>query len=325
MRQRENIHPARLTALLWCVAAASGCDDPLTDPALIIGPRIVGARVASAGDPAVAEPTAGEAARIEWLVLSDEPGTFNASVVWCKAAPTVLGSPRCDGTTFAEQTAPGRWGEPITLDFDVPGDLPVGGAWLAWIGICAAGEALFDANDSSFGCPEGEVSSGFYRGFVPGGVPNRNPSLADDRLELDGVPWPAFDATAAPIEIPPGSPCVDLGLPTLLAEQPSSIGFELIGDDREALDNAPDTYAAHPRESLVYTHLAGLSGLDRAFSAIDYDAARLGFDVPYDFTEAAPGPGGTLLDFFLLVRDERGGVDWLERRACLVSQSAMGQ
>jgi hypothetical protein len=63
-----------------------------------------------------------------------------------------------------------------------------------------------------------------------------------------------------------------------------------------------------------------LPGLDRAFSAIDYDAQRLGFDVPYEFAEEPPGQGGITLAFILLVRDERGGVDWLQRQACLLPQ-----
>jgi hypothetical protein len=320
MSKRSNPEQRCLALLVWCAASgAGGCEDPLTDPALIIAPRIVGARVMSEADPAVAEPVAGEAASIDWLVLSIEPGAFIARVVWCKGSPTVLGAPHCDGPPFAEQTANGGWGVPITVHFRVPSELEPGGAWLAWIGICAVGEATFDPRDSSFACPEGQALSGFYRGFVPEGAANRNPSLADDRVLLDGVTWPALAATSdEPVAALPGAPCAGLGLPTLLAEQPASVGFELGGDDREPLENAPGSYAAHPRESLVYTHMANLPGLDRAFSAIDYDAERLGFTVPYEFSDAPPGPEGITLGFFLLARDERGGVDWLERRACLL-------
>jgi len=301
-------------AWLALAAATSACEDPLTDPALVVGPRIVGARVAAAAEPAVAEPGAGEAATIDWLVLSDRAGPFTASVVWCVAAPTVLGAPRCEGAPFAEQSATGRFGEPLAFDFGVPAQLAPGDAWLAWLGLCDAGEPSFDANANAFSCAEGEALSGFYRGFVPEGVSNRNPSLADDTLALDGVAWTASDADGAPEA---GEPCLDRGLLALRAEQPVSVLFELGGDDREALENAPGTYAAHPRESLVYTHLASHAGLERAFSAIDYDATELTFDVPFD-AEQAPGPDGETLRFFLLVRDERGGVDWLERRACLL-------
>jgi hypothetical protein len=320
MSKRSNPTQRCLLLLICCTASvAAGCEDPLTDPAVIIGPRIVGARVASAADRAVAEPGAGEAASIEWLVLSNEPGSFVARIAWCKASATVIGAPRCDGSTFAEQTANGGWGAPLAFDFSVPSELEPRGAWLAWIGICSAGEAAFDPAASTFACSDGPALSGFYRGFVPDAVPNRNPSLADDSVLLDGVAWPAPatmpDGSTSAV---PGAACAGLGLPTLQSDQPASVGFELGGDDREPLDDEPGSYAAHPRESLVYTHLANLPGLDRAFSAIDYDAEQLGFQVDYEFSEEPPGPEGITLGFFLLARDERGGVDWLERRACLL-------
>jgi hypothetical protein len=299
---------------LLLAGAVCACEDPLTDPALIAGPRIVGARVGAELEPGVAEPGAGQAASIDWLVLSDQPGSFTARVAWCIAAPTVLGAPRCEWEAFAEESRVGSFGEPITLGFSLPPELEPGDAWLAWIGICEAGEASFDPATSAFRCAEGEPLSGFYRGFVPAGAPNRNPSLADDTLVLDGAAWLAPAPGPAPVA---GEPCRGRGLPELSAEQRSSVLFELGGDDREALENVPGTYAAHARESLVYTHLATHPGLDRAFSAIDYDATELSFEVPFD-AEQQPGPYGETLRFFLLVRDERGGVDWLTRQACLL-------
>jgi hypothetical protein len=313
----------------WCLLAgvcAFACEDPLTDPAVIAGPRIVGARVAAQADPNIAEPSAGQGASIDWLVLSNEAGAFSAHVVWCSAAPSVLGAPRCAGEAFAEQTVTGTWGEPLRLEFEVPVAIEPGSAWLAWLGICdgslGSGAAEFDVAASAFRCPDGAALSGFYRGFVPDGAPNRNPTLADDRLSLDGATWPASlpDATGTPA---PREACADRGLPLLRAEQRSSVGFELGGDDREALDSDPDAYAAHARESLVYTHLASHPGLDRAFSSIDYDAEQLGFELPFEPAPLAldglpPGPEGETVSFYLLVRDERGGVDWLRRDVCLL-------
>jgi hypothetical protein len=308
---------------LLFAAAICACEDPLTDPALIAGPRIVGARVGAELDPALAEPAAGQAATLDWLVLSDQPGAFTAQVAWCIGAPTVLGAPRCSWEPFAEQSATGRFGEPLRFGFNVPAELEPGEAWLAWIGICGSGEARFDPAASVFVCGEGEPLSGFYRGFVPEGAPNRNPSLADDSLLLDGAPWLAPDVVppgaappgSVPLEV--GAACLGLGLPELRAEQPSSVLFELGGDDREELENVPGTYAAHSRESLVYTHLATQPGLDRAFSAIDYDATELAFEVPFDADPPASAEG-TTLRFFLLARDERGGLDWLMRQACVM-------
>jgi hypothetical protein len=310
---------------LWVGATALGCEDPLTDPAVIAGPRIVGARVGTEADPTVAEPTAGQAANIDWLLVSNDIGELSANVVWCSAAPSVLGAPRCAGSPFAEQTVTGSWGQPLRLAFELPADSPPGSAWLAWIGICdpsaGSSKAQFDPATSSFRCADGDAISGFYRGFVPDGAPNRNPALADDLLWLDGALWPAPDPSGAAA---PREACVDRGLPSLRSEQRSVLRLELGGDDREPLASEPGTYAAHPRESLVYTHLASHVGLERAFSSIDYDAERLDFEVAFELDpselEGAPtGPEGETVSFYLLVRDERGGVDWIRRDACLLS------
>lgn len=311
----QRTRAALRSPLSWLLlAGAIACEDPLTDPAVIASPRIVGARVGGEGDPTLAEPGAGQAATLDWLVLSDQPGAFTARIAWCSAAPTVIGAPRCAGEPFEEQSATGRFGEPLRLGFSLPSELEPGDAWLAWIGICDdGGEARFDAAAGAFLCGQGEPLSGFYRGFVPEGAPNRNPSLADDTLVLDGAAWAAPDAGS----LEAGAACLGSGLPELRAEQPSSVRFELGGDDREALENVPGTYAARPRESLVYTHLATQPGLDRAFSSIDYDASELAFEVPFD-AERPASPEGTTLRFVLLVRDERGGVDWLLRQACLL-------
>ncbi len=325
MSKRSN--GLRLDGLCLLVGASVvACEDPLTDPAVIAGPRIVGARVAAQAEPTLAEPLAGQEASIDWLVLSNDGGGFEAQVVWCSAAPSVLGAPRCADAPFAEQTVAGFWGEPLRLEFELPAALEPGSAWLAWLGICdprlGPDTAQFDAATSSFRCAEGDALSGFYRGFVPDGASNRNPTLADDRLFLDGAPWPgtAPDPIGAPA---PRAACVDRGLPPLRPEQRSSVSFELGGDDREALQSEPDTYAARPRESLVYTHLASHPGLERAFSSIDYDAEQLGFEVPFELDlselDGAPtAPEGETVSFYLLVRDERGGVDWLRRDACLL-------
>jgi hypothetical protein len=304
-----------LVRLLGLGVIAAGCDDPLTDPAVIEGPRIVGARVAAQADPTLAEPAAGGAASIEWFVLSNEPGSFSAKVAFCSAAPSVLGAPRCGASAFAEQTASGVFDTPLRFEFSVPPELAPGSAWLSWIGICASGEPVFDAVASAFRCAEGEALSGFYRGFVPEAVPNRNPSLGDDTLLLGGAAWAPSESAAAV----PGSACRERGHLALPPDEPSTIVFELGGDDREPLASADGSYAGHERESLVYTHLASHPGLERAFSAIDFDAELLRFEVPFEFTGVAPGPEGELSSFYLLVRDERGGVDWLRRDACLIS------
>lgn len=315
-------HPSRAVccrfSLLFMIGCAwlCGCQDPLTDPATVLGPRVIGARVRAARDPSVAEPGAGESASIDWLLVSNQPAALSARVAWCRAAPTLLGPPRCDGPSFDEQRVTGSFGEPLTLEFSVPADALPGDAWLAWLGYCENGQAAFDASQSAFSCSgAGPSLTAYYRGFLPGDVPNQNPSLGDDQLSIAGSPWLEGDGTAV------GEACQGSGLAQIRAGQSASVAFALVGDDREALASEPGEYAAHDRESLVYTHLASHPGLDRAFSAIDFDfdADQPSFELPFLFgQDATPAPEGETLRFFLVVRDERGGVDWLRRDACLV-------
>ncbi len=319
MKKRSWMALARAASAVIGLVSG-GCDDPLVDPAVVTAPRIVAARVRADADPTLAQPAAGELTRIDWLVLSDEPGSFSAHVAWCAAAPSVIGAPRCGPSLFDEQSLSGAFGEPITLAFSLPGELAPGSAWLAWLGLCEAGEPVFDVATSTFRCGDREALSGFYRGFIPEGVPNHNPSLADDRLLISGAEWPETAPPGASAALPPRAACRDEGLASLRVTEASTLTFELGGDDREPIDSAPGTYAAHARESLVYTHLASHPGLERAFSAIDFDADALRFELPMDFGAEAPGPEGELLRLHLFVRDERGGIDWLSRDACLLPQ-----
>jgi hypothetical protein len=312
-------------SVVIALIGALGCEDPLVDPATVIGPRVVGARVRAADDAASAEPRAGQGASIDWLVISNEAGTLAATAAFCAAEPSSLGAPRCSAAAFDERSVELRIGEPLTLDFTLPAALGPGSPWLAWLGSCNnssssnGAPAAFDATGSGFSCADGSALSAFYRGRAATDAPNNNPVLADDEISIGGEPWLSAD----PVE--PGTACADLPLPSVSPDQQIQIGFELGVDDRESLPDSPGQYAAHDRESLVYTHLATLSGLDRAFSALDFDSDATGFAVPFNIAaDVEARAEGETINFFLLVRDERGGVDWLRRDACLVPSASGG-
>ena len=291
------------------------CEDPLVDPAIVLGPRVVGARVRAQLDPVLSQPEAGERAELDWLVVSDRSGALSATIAWCWAEPTALGPPRCAGPAFLEQRdVAGAFGETFTLAFELPRAAP-GDAWLAWLGSCVGAQARFDAVQSAFGCSDSaRPLVAVYRGWLPEAPPNQNPAIGDDLWLLGAAPW--LEAVDAP---GPGEPCLLTDLPTLRAGEASSIAFELRADDREPLAHVPGAYAEHERESLVYTHLATRPGLERAFSAIDFDSDELGFDISFSFeSDPSVGQSGETVTFYFLVRDERGGVDWTRREACLL-------
>ena len=316
MRTTTSGHAGLGVFVLLSALGASACQDPLVDPAVVLGPRVIGARVRAERDPGVAEPGSGERASIEWLVLSDQPGTFAARAVWCLAEPSALSTPRCAGAPAAESRATGSYDSALPLSFQVPDGLAPGAAWLVWLGVCQNGEPSFDAARSAFECPGAPALQAYYRGFVPEQAANRNPSLSDDQVSLDGTVWSELEPGAASTAA--REPCSGSLLPSIRAGALARLTFELGGDDRESLAVSPGQYAAHPRESLVYTHVASHPGLDRAFSAIDYDADTTRFELELDSAGLEPGPDGETIVLHLLVRDERGGVDWLRREACLL-------
>ncbi len=298
---------------------AQGCGDPLVDAAVVVGPRVLGARVRTANDALVAEPGAGESAQIEWLVVSNVRGAFASALSFCVAEPSLLGAPRCDGAAFDEQVVKGQFGVGLAADFRLPAELAPGDRWLAWFGSCGETAALFDDERSEFLCADKSAArSAFYRGRVPGpdASGNRNPELDDDLLLLDAARWAG---PGEPLGV--GEPCQGSGLPERRGGTRAAIEFQLAGDDREALQppGAGD-YRPRARESLVYTHVANFEGLERPFSAIEHDGDELGFALEL----ALPALGtadseGQTLAFYLLVRDERGGVDWTERQLCVLN------
>jgi hypothetical protein len=313
-----RIHAASLRLLTAAgVVCCSACDDPLVDPQTVIELRILGARVRAAEEPERAQLDREESATVDWLVVADQPREFSARGVFCRAAPTALGVPRCDGEPFAEFVADGDSGAPVSAGFTLPAVLRRGDEWLGWLGLCEDSVPEFLAAGNGFECGPGDIAkSAFYRSTIASdateasGDLNTNPNTNDDTLWFDDAPW---------LDSDPGLelPCGQTELPSLRAGRSAQIRFELGGDDRDALHTTEDSYAAPPREALVFTHVATHPGLDRAFSAIEDDDTELDFDVDFRLPEQDSFASfGERVRFYLVVRDGRGGVDWLDRAFC---------
>ncbi|HEX2733301.1 MAG TPA: hypothetical protein VHM70_16935 [Polyangiaceae bacterium] len=295
-----------------------GCTDPLVPAEEIKGLRILGAKVSATDEPSRAALDPGEAAKIDWLVVSSSNEPYAARAVFCLAKQTTLGLQECSQAPFDTRVQSAQANSPLQLTFELPArdeQTP----WLAWLGACSSENAKdapdFDWHTRNFSCPHGEPSvEGVYEGQPIGkDPPNRNPDLGDDSLKLGKSAWQAL-----PDAPPPGAHCTGTSLPRVHPGKTTTVHWRVEVDDREPLETHGQ-YAAPTRESLVFTHVATSLGLARAFSALDWDSDSNGFDV--DFTlpaKSSPPSKGRSILVYLVTQDGRGGTDWLQRELCAV-------
>ncbi len=285
-------------ATLACCLLAVGCDDPLKRVDLVTTARVLGARVEVEGEPERASPAPGETARIRWLVAERDPEPLLGwAFAICAAGAPGSSLPTCAEPPFAMASADVPVvGEP-TIDFTVPGDIE--SRALAVFGVvCPDSEPTVD--DEAFGCAGAGgtlVSLDFELEVL--GQTNRNPTLEPDALGFDGASLPAgFDCATLP-SVRPGS----------------SHTFELALDesDRDAVEQP--TSADPAKEELQISHFTTAGTLERAFTVIEASDASLSVTVPWEAPNARPADG--LVRFFFVVRDLRGGADFVERSVCM--------
>lgn len=295
----------RLIGATW-VLGLVGCGDPLVDPQTVVGLRVLGARVSATADPVRAHLEPAEDATVAWLVLAERTREFKGLALWCEAQPSSIGTPPCVDP-FKTEEFEGTSDAPVSLAFDLPENHRTGRQWVHWIGLCETGSPSWNEATQRLQCSRGDVVSAVYRGNGSG--PNTNPNIQDDELSLDGEEW----VGAGTSEVP--SACGDPHVPDVDVKQPVTIRLQSKGADREELEM--DEYAAASRESLTYTHVTTWPGLERPYSVIDDNTPDAAFDVQFLSEGNPPTSGGELVRFAVVVRDGRGGTDWLERWFCL--------
>lgn len=281
--------------------ALAACGDPLVDPQTVVGLRILGAKI-STPDAPKSTVAPGEQATAEWLVLADKARGFSGLALWCEASSATFGPPNCR-EPFHTLEFEGDSSAVVQLPFTLPSDFE--GEWVHWFGICEQGAPRWSEGAQRFECTEGEALSAVYRGNTS--VQNDNPSLADDRLFFGGEPWLAVESGS--------SDCDDEEVARLDSHGRVTIRLEVRGADRESIE--ADEYGEASRESLVYTHVTTWPGLERAYSVIDATSTDTSFELGFANEGEGPSSNGELVRFAVVVRDGRGGSDWLERWFCL--------
>ncbi len=309
---------------------ASACGRTFTAADFVERTRIVASRVVPEADPTRAWLLPGEHATVELLVVS--PGVSDALDAVLTACPASLtdpqggaaSPPRCAAPDFSvppSSLAPAL-APRLSFELDVPVDIPTGltDELLVFVGSCiGAGPPVLDTRLPGVTCPadaRAELYDVAVHVLASALGANHHPSLSDEPFTLNMEDWgePPADLPLENCVATPSSP----GLPHVSASHPAPmIELACSADDLEmypAFD--ADRHAIVARESLTIRHYV-TSGSMPGTTRID-EASELMGTVTWTPPAAMTLPAeGTLVRFWFIASDHRGGTDWVERDLCL--------
>jgi hypothetical protein len=296
-------------AALLVAVSAWACDDPLKKTELVEEPRVLAARIEVEGEPERAAPFPGESATVQFLVAAPElEPALGFSLVACRSAPSNIGVPACHSAPFAEserlEPEPGA----PALSFELPepdAGSPKGRLLVKGV-ICPNGAPR--VSDDPGRCASGEhaLPVVLEAELASAEDANLNPSFATANV--------TFDAESLP-EAELSGDCAGSGLLEVPAKSNHRLRFEF---PESARDRVPKENAYDPdRESLLVSHFSSGGELGRAFSPIPYDRAEISTEVEWTAPDS-DASAGLLVRFWFVVRDLRGGSDFIERAVCVV-------
>jgi hypothetical protein len=293
--------------LLAAVFLLAGCDDSLKSVSLIEETRVLGARVEVASDATRSSPEPGESARLRLFVAApSEPFNVSYTLSVCAVSPVNSGSPTCAGAPFAST----QQAEPETtapeLDFQVPADLDLSRTPHGFASALVCPDTtLVQPEMGAASCTDGAGTEVNFE-FDLGGPDSENhsPRITAGALTFDGEAWLEPSAAAAC----PGD------LPSVAAGSKHTLSITLQDADFEPL--AQTTAIEPARETLLVSQFSNAGKLDHAFLSLSADTPATDRQVTWEAPASAETP--SLVRFYFVVRDARGGEDFSTRAACLV-------
>ncbi len=323
IRRRLDERPRakqRALSTLGLILVALGCDDAMMDRSLLEGPRVLGAKAEVEGDPSRAWVNPGDDVRVSWLVAEPES---NSEVSWsftvCEAESTVRGLPYCADEPFVTISSEGVQAGAPSFSFTVPEaesllgneDLLVAGGFCFGSEIRARGPG---DDPESLDCESGGelARATLHVGIIQGERGNANPSIEEAELRFAGEPWEPW-----PLEADPSAGCnqAPIELPRVAAGSTNHVIEATIPEkDRETLERDSSRAPAH--EVYQLSHVVSAGELERPFSVIDDDAPDPRIELLWDAPKGASA-GGSIVRFFFVARDLRGGADFGVRAVCV--------
>jgi hypothetical protein len=306
MSTRPSLLP--FTWLLAITLCSAGCDDSLKSVSLIEETRVLGARVEVETDASRSSPNVGERASLRFFVVAPdgEPRVSYALSV-CGVRLTNSGFPPCASAPFASAALVEPIDADARLDFRVPEEVDLDATPHAFAsGLICPDSALNLGSDDVPSCLSGVGTEVAFE-FALGGPEqsNHNPTFTEDALSLDGEPWAASAETS----------CEAGSLPQVAARSLHALRIDLADSDFEHLTQQTSVDPA--RETMLVSPFSSAGKLGHGFLAIDADTApeqrRVSWEAP-----AISGTSSSLVRFYFVVRDARGGQDFAHRTLCVV-------
>ncbi len=327
-----------------CLLLIAACSESFLPASAVVDLRVVGALVEVESKPGRANPDPGDTIQVSNLLIDRgfppskppappplSPPPLQWSLVACVPEPSVLALPICRNVLPCEGCVATPPEDPLAFPivrFQVPSatELEAAGATSVVLqgAICANGPpAATDAiirfvtgeTDVLDPCEDPNNEGRFISVDISiedePDNPNLNPTIAD--VTLDGEPWPPPFDQGVPRDFS-DSGCADfVGENVALREGgPVSIIELTATSDSFQQYLVNDMFVT---EEMQVSWLADGGGFEFSFSFIT-DPARTA-----TILWAPPGfanTGGSLVRFNFLMRDGRGGIDWVERGLCVL-------
>lgn len=284
----------------WLLLSLSlGCSDGVAEASSITYTRVLGVRVEVEGDAERATPSVSEGATARVLVMGPNGVTDVAYAMdVCAAMPETGGLPACAGASLTAVAPAAPSAEP-TLQWPGFTSEQVGDADALLVRgtICEEGTPELDATRPGQ-CVDPSFVGVSFINRVPlladGQAPNRHPSLAAATLRIDDVTWDADECGA--IASRDG--------------KEHTLSITLHDAHRETLDGEAET--------LLLSWFANAGELDVHFSVLEAEQAE---DMSLEVAWTAPPADAEAIQdtatITLVLRDQRGGVDWITRTICV--------
>ena len=336
--------------LLIALVLAVACSESFLPAWGVTDLRVVGARVEVDGKPGRARPDPGDTVQVSLLVIDQgappsdvpeipalTPGLLEWSFVACVPAPTLVGAPicqrpimpcdGCDATPPADQFA-----TPV-LRFQVPSEaeLEAAGATSVVVqgAVCVDGPPATEAilrfilgeTDDLNPCEDPTNEGRFVSIVIPIEPTPEDPNLHPElqTIDLNGRTWPPPYDQGVPRTAPRTGCRADLdGLTDeeraahpLAGSDPSTMNLRVTQDSLQSYLVGDLSVT----EEIQVSWLTDDGDLERTFSFVT-DPARSVLTQWQPFPSAPPN--GILVRLTFVIRDGRGGTDWVERGLCVL-------